>query len=87
MFSWTNKENYPLVIPVTLSYLEHWISQEVTLPKLLQLCDFVTAIIIVKFHHNTPNTVKPAYVVTCIKGSPAFSSHISWVPLTPVQCK
>ena len=30
--------------------------------------------------YNQVNTVKPAYVVTSIKESPALSSHIFWVP-------
>ena len=33
------------------------------------------------------STVKPAYVVTSIKGSPALSSHIFWVPWTQINCR
>ena len=32
-------------------------------------------------------TVKPAYVVTSIKGSPALCSHIFWTPWIEIQCK
>ena len=33
------------------------------------------------------STVKPTHVVTSIKGSPVFSSHLFWIPCTKIQCK
>ena len=43
--------------------------------------------IVIMTNYSQQYTVKPAYVVTSIKGSPALSSHIFWVPWSQIQCQ